>query len=125
MVRCAGASSVVKPAAQVTDEFFLQGDAERAMGMNVSPTCDRLALMDPALPPILTSRTSWVASRLTSRPWKRPAFRGRAAELPGTLPGRVLPLGNVQNRARLADATTGGAAWHVSLSGGIGKMRVY
>jgi hypothetical protein len=28
-------------ALRVTDEFFLQGDAERAMGMEVSPICDR------------------------------------------------------------------------------------
>ncbi|KAJ1471977.1 hypothetical protein T484DRAFT_1915520 [Baffinella frigidus] len=48
MVKCADISNVVKPAAvarrwalRVTDEFFGQGDAERTMGMEVSPTCDR------------------------------------------------------------------------------------
>ncbi|KAJ1464983.1 hypothetical protein T484DRAFT_3640532, partial [Baffinella frigidus] len=50
MVKCADVSNVIKPAAvarrwalRVTDEFFLQGDAELAMGMEVSPMCDRLA----------------------------------------------------------------------------------
>jgi cAMP-specific phosphodiesterase len=49
MVKCADVSNVVKPAAvarrwalRVTDEFFLQGDAERAMGMEVSPIYDRI-----------------------------------------------------------------------------------
>jgi hypothetical protein len=47
MVKCADISNVAKPTAvarrwamRVTDEFFLQGDAERAMGMEVSPSCD-------------------------------------------------------------------------------------
>jgi len=50
MVKCADISNVVKPVAvarrwalRVTDEFFVQGDAERAMGMEVSPTCDRFS----------------------------------------------------------------------------------
>jgi hypothetical protein len=56
MVKCADISNVVKPAAvarrwalRVTDEFFLQGDAERAMGMEVSPICDRFAISRVAL----------------------------------------------------------------------------
>jgi hypothetical protein len=56
MVKCADISNVVKPAAvarrwalRVTDEFFLQGDAERAMGMEVSPICDRFAQSRVAL----------------------------------------------------------------------------
>jgi hypothetical protein len=50
MVKCADISNVVKPTAvarrwalRVTDEFFGQGDAERALGMEVSQNCDRLA----------------------------------------------------------------------------------
>ncbi|KAJ1471972.1 hypothetical protein T484DRAFT_1976485 [Baffinella frigidus] len=50
MVKCADISNVVKPAVvarrwalRVTDEFFVQGDTERAMGMEVSPNCDRFA----------------------------------------------------------------------------------
>jgi len=56
MVKCADVSNVVKPTAVarhwalcVTDEFFRQGDVERAMGMNVSPSCDRLATSRVAL----------------------------------------------------------------------------
>ena len=51
MVKCADVSNVVKPTAvarrwalRVTDEFFLQGDAERAMGMEISPICDRFSI---------------------------------------------------------------------------------
>jgi len=43
MVKCADITNVVKPATvarrwalRVTNEFFLQGDAERAMGMDIS-----------------------------------------------------------------------------------------
>ena len=56
MVKCADISNVIKPtevarrwALRVTDEFFQQGDAERSMGMEVSPTCDRLATSRVAL----------------------------------------------------------------------------
>jgi hypothetical protein len=56
LVKCADVSNVVKPAAvarrwalRVTDEFFSQGDAERAMGMEVSPTCDRFTVSRVAL----------------------------------------------------------------------------
>ena len=49
MVKCADISNVIKPtgvarrwALRVTDEFFDQGDAERSMGMEISPTNDRL-----------------------------------------------------------------------------------
>jgi hypothetical protein len=56
MVKCADVSNVIKPTAvarrwalRVTDEFFGQGDAERAMGMEVSPTCNRLAISRVAL----------------------------------------------------------------------------
>ena len=56
MVKCADISNVVKPAAvarrwalRVTDEFFIQGDAERAMGMEVSAICNRLAISRVAL----------------------------------------------------------------------------
>jgi hypothetical protein len=56
MVKCADISNVVKPVAvarrwalRVTDEFFIQGDAERAMGMEVSATCNRLAISRVAL----------------------------------------------------------------------------
>jgi hypothetical protein len=56
MVKCADISNVAKPAAvarrwalRITDEFFLQGDAERAMGMEVSPTCNRFATSRVAL----------------------------------------------------------------------------
>ncbi|KAJ1469000.1 hypothetical protein T484DRAFT_1643509, partial [Baffinella frigidus] len=48
MVKCADVSHVVKPAEvarrwalRVTDEFFDQGDAERCMGIEISPNCDR------------------------------------------------------------------------------------
>jgi hypothetical protein len=51
MVKCADISNVVKPVAvarrwalRITDEFFLQGNAERAMGMDISPTCDRFSI---------------------------------------------------------------------------------
>ena len=56
LVKCADISNVVKPAAvarrwalRITDEFFIQGDAERAMGMEVSATCNRLAISRVAL----------------------------------------------------------------------------
>ena len=56
MVKCADISNVVKPAAmarrwalRVTDECFNQGDAERAMGMEVSATCNHLAISRVAL----------------------------------------------------------------------------
>jgi len=56
MVKCADISNVIKPAEvarrwalRVTDEFFHQGDAERSMGIEVSPTCDRLATSRVAL----------------------------------------------------------------------------
>ena len=56
MVKCADISNVVKPTAvarrwalRVTEEFFLQGDAERTMGMDISPACDRLATSRVAL----------------------------------------------------------------------------
>jgi len=56
MVKCADISNVIKPmdvarrwALRVTDEFFHQGDAERSMGMEVSPICDRLASSRVAL----------------------------------------------------------------------------
>ena len=56
MVKCADISNVVKPtvvsrrwAVRVTDEFFRQGDAERAMGMDISPSCDRLTTSRVAL----------------------------------------------------------------------------
>uniref|UniRef100_A0A7S1HN58 Phosphodiesterase n=1 Tax=Hemiselmis andersenii TaxID=464988 RepID=A0A7S1HN58_HEMAN len=48
IIKCADTSNVLKPfnvakkwAVRVTDEFFLQGDLERANGMEVTPTCDR------------------------------------------------------------------------------------
>ncbi|KAJ1483859.1 hypothetical protein T484DRAFT_1895259 [Baffinella frigidus] len=50
MVKCADISNVCKPAAvarrwalRITDEFYLQGDAERALDMKVTPICDRFA----------------------------------------------------------------------------------
>jgi len=56
MIKCADVSNVAKPAAvarrwalRITDEFFLQGDAERAEGMEVSAICDRLAITRVAL----------------------------------------------------------------------------
>eukprot|EP00286_Rhodomonas_abbreviata_P026452 CAMPEP_0181306350 /NCGR_PEP_ID=MMETSP1101-20121128/10249_1 /TAXON_ID=46948 /ORGANISM="Rhodomonas abbreviata, Strain Caron Lab Isolate" /LENGTH=945 /DNA_ID=CAMNT_0023412393 /DNA_START=482 /DNA_END=3319 /DNA_ORIENTATION=+ len=48
LIKCADTSNVLKPfdvakkwALRVTDEFFLQGDMERANGMDVTPMCDR------------------------------------------------------------------------------------
>jgi len=48
LIKCADTSNVLKPfdvarkwAMRVTDEFFLQGDMERANGMDVTATCDR------------------------------------------------------------------------------------
>jgi len=48
LIKCADTSNVLKPfevakkwAVRVTDEFFLQGDMERANGMDVTPMCDR------------------------------------------------------------------------------------
>ncbi len=48
LIKCADTSNVIKPfdvakkwAMRVSDEFFLQGDMERANGMEVTPTCDR------------------------------------------------------------------------------------
>jgi len=56
MVKCADISNATNPAAvarrwalRITDEFFIQGDAERAMGMEVSTTCNRLAISRVAL----------------------------------------------------------------------------
>ncbi|KAJ1467604.1 hypothetical protein T484DRAFT_1858293 [Baffinella frigidus] len=56
MVKCADVSNVIKPVEvarrwtlRVTDEFFDQGDAERCMGMEVSPNCDRFATSRVAL----------------------------------------------------------------------------
>jgi len=56
MVKCADISNGVKPAAlarrwalRVADEFFIQGDAERAMGMEGSATCNHLAISRVAL----------------------------------------------------------------------------
>lgn len=48
LIKCADTSNVIKPfevakkwAMRISDEFFLQGDMERANGMDVTPTCDR------------------------------------------------------------------------------------
>ncbi|EKX46145.1 hypothetical protein GUITHDRAFT_70918, partial [Guillardia theta CCMP2712] len=48
IIKCADTANVLKPfevakkwALRVTDEFFLQGDMERASGMEVTPICDR------------------------------------------------------------------------------------
>lgn len=48
LIKCADTSNVLKPfpvakkwAVRVTDEFFLQGDMERANGIDVTPMCDR------------------------------------------------------------------------------------
>jgi hypothetical protein len=48
LIKCADTSNVLKPfdvakkwAVRVTDEFFLQGDIERAHGLDVTPMCDR------------------------------------------------------------------------------------
>ncbi|KAJ1471739.1 hypothetical protein T484DRAFT_1639619 [Baffinella frigidus] len=48
IIKCADISNVLKPfpvarrwALRVTDEFFAQGDVERARGMDVTPSCDR------------------------------------------------------------------------------------
>ncbi|KAJ1472019.1 hypothetical protein T484DRAFT_1976402 [Baffinella frigidus] len=48
IIKCADISNVLKPfpiarrwALRVTDEFFAQGDVERARGMHVTPFCDR------------------------------------------------------------------------------------
>mmetsp|Transcript_24007 Transcript_24007/g.78106 ORF Transcript_24007/g.78106 Transcript_24007/m.78106 type:complete len:293 (-) Transcript_24007:292-1170(-) len=48
IIKCADTSNVLKPfdiakkwAMRVTDEFFLQGDKEKASGMPLTPMCDR------------------------------------------------------------------------------------
>lgn len=48
IIKCADTSNVLKPfnvakkwAMRVTDEFFLQGDREKACGMPLTPMCDR------------------------------------------------------------------------------------
>jgi len=48
LIKCADTSNVLKPfviakkwAMRVTDEFFLQGDKEKANGMPLTPMCDR------------------------------------------------------------------------------------
>ncbi len=48
MVHCADLSNTAKPLDLYTcwmnrlmDEFFLQGDRERAAGLDISPMCDR------------------------------------------------------------------------------------
>jgi len=50
LLKCADISNVAQPlpaalewAVAVTDEFFAQGDMERARGMEVTPMCDRTA----------------------------------------------------------------------------------
>jgi high affinity cGMP-specific 3',5'-cyclic phosphodiesterase 9 len=77
MVKCADVSNVVKPVEvarrwtlRATDEFFVQGDAERCMGMQVSPNCDRLA-------------TSRVAIQAAFIAYLGPLFTHLAAAFPG------------------------------------------
>ena len=99
MVKCADISNVVKAPAVarrwalcVTDEFFLQGDAERAMGMDVSPTCDRLANSRVAL------QTGFIDSLAG------PLFTALAAAFPRE--GLDIPLEQLrQNRALYALCT--------------------
>jgi len=96
MVKCADISNVVKPAVvarrwalRITDEFFRQGDAERAMGMDISPTCDRHATSRVALQ---TGFIDYLAG---------PLFTALAAAFPRK--GLDIPLAQLrQNRALYA-----------------------
>mmetsp|Transcript_21631 Transcript_21631/g.52066 ORF Transcript_21631/g.52066 Transcript_21631/m.52066 type:complete len:188 (+) Transcript_21631:2-565(+) len=98
MVKCADVSHVVKPvevarrwALRVTDELFDQGDAERCMGMEVSPNCDRFATSRVAL---ATAFIDYLAG---------PLFTNLAAAFPGALEAPLLQL--AANRASYALCT--------------------
>jgi hypothetical protein len=98
MVKCADISNVIKPtevarrwALRVTDEFFQQGDAERSMGMEVSPTCDRLATSRVA---IQTGFIDFLAG---------PLFTALAAAFPAAFQAPLAQL--AANRAGYARCT--------------------
>jgi cAMP-specific phosphodiesterase len=108
MVKCADVSNVVKPATvarrwalRVTDEFFLQGDAERAMGMEVTPICDRFSISRVA---VQTSFIDYLAAPLftllaaTFQP-----VRNEPGESPPAREGLEAPLAQLRrNRALYA-----------------------
>ena len=111
LLKCADVSNAFKPwdvarawAVRVTDEFFAQGDRERAAGLAVSPGCDRRAASRAAVQRGFIDGV--VAPLLRGAAARYPGFRPHLAQLEenrrrweGYTDGELLGWARAQGRA--------------------------